>query len=75
MNANEQIDEIIAKLPDWRGTTFTNIRKIIKDTDTEIVEELKRFSSSTRWITTMVRTNLKINVQGRKRLLQAACWA
>ena len=41
MNASEQIDELIAKLSDWRGTTFANIRKIIKDADPKIVEEWK----------------------------------
>ena len=41
MNASEQIDELIAKLPDWRGVTLTSIRKIIRGADPEIVEELK----------------------------------
>jgi hypothetical protein len=41
MNANEQIDELIARLSDWRGTILANIRKIIKTADPEIVEELK----------------------------------
>ena len=41
MNATEQIDDLIAKLPDWRGTAFANIRKIIRDADPEIVEEWK----------------------------------
>lgn len=41
MNASEQIDELIAKLSDWRGVTIANIRKIIKDADPEIVEEWK----------------------------------
>ena len=41
MNASEQIDEYIAKLSDWRGTIIANIRKIVKDADSEIVEEWK----------------------------------
>ena len=41
MNASEQIDDFIAKLSDWRGTTFANIRNIIKDADPKIVEEWK----------------------------------
>jgi len=41
MNASELIDDLIAKLTDWRGTTFANIRKIIHDADPEIVEEWK----------------------------------
>jgi hypothetical protein len=45
MNANEQIDELIAKLSDWRGTTLADIRTIIKDADPEIVEEWKWMGS------------------------------
>jgi hypothetical protein len=41
MNASESIDDLISKLPDWRGTTFAGIRKIIHDADPEIVEEWK----------------------------------
>jgi hypothetical protein len=41
MNASDLIDAQIAKLTDWRGVTFTNIRKIIRGADPEIVEELK----------------------------------
>ena len=35
------IDEKIKALGDWRGTTFTKVRKLIHDADPEIVEELK----------------------------------
>ena len=41
MNASELIDDLIAKLPDWRGATFAQIRKVIHDADPEIVEEWK----------------------------------
>ena len=41
MNASEHIDDLIANLVDWRGPTFTNIRKIIHDADPAIVEEWK----------------------------------
>jgi hypothetical protein len=41
MNASEQIDELIAKLSDWRGTILADICKIIKDADPGIVEEWK----------------------------------
>ena len=41
MNASDLIDDLIAKLTDWRGVTFTNIRKIIRGADPEIVEEWK----------------------------------
>ena len=41
MNATEHIDNLIAKLPDWRGDTFAELRKIIRGADTEIIEEWK----------------------------------
>ena len=41
MNASDLIDDLIAKLTDWRGVTFTNIRKIVRDADPEMVEEWK----------------------------------
>ena len=41
MNASELIDDLITNLTDWRGTTFANIRRIIRDTDPEIIEEWK----------------------------------
>ena len=48
MNASEQIDELIANLSDWRGTTIANIRKIIKDADPDIIEEWKWMGSPSR---------------------------
>ena len=41
MDASEQIDEYIAEFSDWRGTILANIRKIVKDADSDIVEEWK----------------------------------
>ena len=41
MNAGELIDGLIANLTDWRGATFSSVRKIIHDADPEIVEEWK----------------------------------
>jgi hypothetical protein len=41
MDASKLIDNQIARLPDWRGVTFARIRKIIREADPEIVEELK----------------------------------
>ena len=38
---NELIDEMIAKTPDWRGTTLAKLRKVIHAADPEIVEEMK----------------------------------
>jgi hypothetical protein len=41
MEASKRINETIAGLPDWRGTTLAQIRKVVLETDPEIVEELK----------------------------------
>ena len=41
MNATELIDDLIANLTDWRGTTLANIRRIIHEADPEIIEEWK----------------------------------
>jgi hypothetical protein len=32
---------MIAKTPDWRGATLAKIRKIIRDADPEMIEEVK----------------------------------
>jgi hypothetical protein len=37
----EMIDEKIAEIGGWRGTTLTRLRKLIKQADPEVVEELK----------------------------------
>src|SRR5262249_36755627 len=36
-----QIDARIQELDDWRGTTLSEVRQIIRDADPEIVEEWK----------------------------------
>jgi hypothetical protein len=41
MNASEMIDDVIANLVDWRGTTLANIRSIIHEADPKIIEESK----------------------------------
>jgi hypothetical protein len=41
MNPSQRIDELIAKLPDWRGETLAGVRKTILAADTQIVEEWK----------------------------------
>jgi hypothetical protein len=41
MNASQLIDDLVANLTDWRGTTFANVRKVIHDADPEIIEEWK----------------------------------
>ncbi len=41
MNATENIDNLIAKLGDWRGKTLADIRRIIHEADPETTEEWK----------------------------------
>jgi hypothetical protein len=45
MNPSERIDQLIAGLTDWRGTTLARIRKIILEADREIIEEWKWMGS------------------------------
>jgi hypothetical protein len=39
--ASEQIDDIIKKSGDWRGTTLAHLRSLIKEADPAVVEEVK----------------------------------
>lgn len=45
MNPSQRIDELIAGIADWRGTTFAGIRKSILEADREIIEEWKWMGS------------------------------
>jgi hypothetical protein len=45
MNPSERIDQLIAGLTDWRGKALASIRKIILETDQEIIEEWKWMGS------------------------------
>ncbi|HLU04506.1 MAG TPA: DUF1801 domain-containing protein, partial [Advenella sp.] len=45
MTASEHIDELIAKLADWRGQMLADIRKTILAADHDIVEEWKWMGS------------------------------
>jgi hypothetical protein len=45
MNPSERIDQLIAKLTDWRGKTLASIRKSILAVDREIIEEWKWMGS------------------------------
>src|ERR1700730_16338340 len=45
MNPSENIDQLIAKLTDWRGKTLASIRKSILAADPEISEEWKWMGS------------------------------
>ena len=40
-NANALIDNFTANLGDWRGDTLANIRRVIREADPNIVEEVK----------------------------------
>jgi hypothetical protein len=45
MNPSERIDQLIAKLTDWRGKTLAGLRKTILAADREISEEWKWMGS------------------------------
>jgi hypothetical protein len=45
MNPSERIDQLIAGLTDWRGTTLASLRKNILAADREIIEEWKWMGS------------------------------
>ena len=40
-SASEWIDKRIAELGDWRGETLSRMRKLIKEADPDVVEEVK----------------------------------
>jgi len=40
-SASERIDKRIAELDDWRGKTLSRMRKLIKEADPDVVEEVK----------------------------------
>ena len=40
-SASERIDKRIAELEDWRGETLSRMRKLIKQADPDVVEEVK----------------------------------
>ena len=45
MNPSQQIDELIARLTDWRGKTLASVRKCILEADRKIIEEWKWMGS------------------------------
>src|SRR6201987_917935 len=45
MTPSENIDQLIAGIPDWRGKTFAVIRKTILAADSEIIEAWKWMGS------------------------------
>src|SRR5450756_2541325 len=46
-SASELISKRIAELGDWRGGTLGRMRKLIKEADPDVVEEMKWIKSST----------------------------
>ena len=45
-SASERIDKRIAELGDWRGETLSRMRKLIKEADPDVVEEIKWVKST-----------------------------
>src|SRR5262252_5727922 len=45
MNPSERIDELLARLTDWRSKTLAKIRKSILEADRQIIEEWKWMGS------------------------------
>jgi len=45
VNPSERIDELIARLTDWRGKTLAGIRKCVLEADRKIIEEWKWMGS------------------------------
>ncbi len=41
MTGSEEIYAIIKNYPDWRGEKLAQVRKLIKETDPDVVEEVK----------------------------------
>ena len=41
LSASEQISRKIAELDDWRGKTLARMRKLIREADPKVVEEIK----------------------------------
>src|SRR5947209_15943610 len=45
-SASERIDKMIADLGDWRGETLSRMRKLVKEADPDVVEEIKWVKST-----------------------------
>jgi len=41
MNTSEQIDQKITDYPDWRGELLARLRRLVREAEPEILEELK----------------------------------
>jgi hypothetical protein len=51
-SASGRIDARIAELADWRGETLSRVRKLIKEADPEVVEEVKWAKASSPGVPT-----------------------
>ena len=40
-SASERIDKLIAELGDWRAETLSRMRKLVKEADPDVIEEVK----------------------------------
>jgi hypothetical protein len=47
VSPSQQIDKLIAGLPDWRGKTLAKLRRVVHEADPEIVEEWKWMGTAT----------------------------
>jgi hypothetical protein len=47
MTASQQIDKLIAGIPDWRGKMLAKLRSVVHAADPEIVEEWKWMGTQT----------------------------
>ena len=45
-SASKRIDDRIAELGDWRGETLPRMRKLVKEADPDVVEEIKWVKST-----------------------------
>src|SRR6195256_3786055 len=45
-SASKRIDKMVAELGDWRGETLSRMRKLIKEADPDVVEEVKWVKST-----------------------------
>jgi hypothetical protein len=58
MNPSEQIDNLIAQHPDWRGATLAQLRRTILEVDPEISRRTGRYGSR-HWLLRRTRSGSK----------------
>ena len=73
-SASVLIDQLIAKLPDWRGKTLASVRKAVLAADREIIEEWKWMGSPV-WsrdgiiaVATVLKDKMKVTFSNGARL-------